>query len=355
MNRLWNKRIPTLFGIGLVAISVILTSFFIKNPTFFKSSASLIDEPQSITITNVSDISFTISHLTHDLLPGTISFGKDTNLGFTEIEDLDRQKGSISPRTIHVTTLNNLTANTKYYFVINSGQTTFLNNNVPFEAVTGPNISSPAVSQLPISGKVLLPNGNAPTQTIAYLTIKGAQSLSVPINENGNFSFILDFLRSEDLSTYFKLENDSNIKITFVNELFSSRVLSLYSQTNPLPTVTLSNNYDFTFDNSIQTATSSPKVGGFQEILSSPSNKPTSKISPAPTTTKLAIVPPAIVSTSTPTPSATPTPTPTPDLTLLKQIPPTGNSDILIYGISAIAMTVVGFVLFILTRSKTSL
>src|SRR3989344_3043097 len=355
MKKLWNKRIPTLFGIGLVAISVLLTSFFIKNPTFFKSSASLIDEPQNITITNISDTSFTVSYLTKDILPGTISFGKDTNLGFTEIEDLDRQKGSISSRTIHVTTLSNLAANTKYYFAINSGQTTFLNNNAPFEAVTGPSISAPVVPQIPINGKVILPDGNVPTQTIVYLTILGAQSLSTPVNENGNFSFIFDFLRSEDLSTYFNLEDDSNVKITFVNELFSSRVLSLYNQTNPLPTIALSSNYDFTFESNISTSSASPKVGGFQEILPSPSNKPTSKISPTSTTTKLAIVPPTIVPTSTPTPSATPTPTPTPDLTLLKQIPPTGSSDILIIGIISILITSGGIILFLLTRSKTSL
>lgn len=440
MNKLWNKRIPTLFGIGLVAISVILTSFFIKNPTFFKSSASLIDEPQNITITNISGTSFTISYLTKDILPGTISFGIDTNLGFTEIEDIDRQKGSISPKIIHVTTLSNLTASTKYYFAINSGQTTFLNNNVPFETATGPIISTPVVSQTPVNGKVILPNGSAPTQTIAYLTIKGAQSLSTPVNENGDFSFILDFLRSEDLSTYSKLENNSNIKITFVNELFSSRVLSLYSQTNPLPTVTLSNNYDFTFDNNIPIASTSGGIGGFQDILPSPSLStktatlspiilipkkdqsftnsqpefrgtslpnekveitihsseainatviadkngnwvfsPEATLNPGPHTltiqtkdafgivksiTQSFVVnatenpTPSISSPSvTPitTPTAAQTPTPTPDLTLLKQIPPTGNSDILIIGLTAIAITIIGLILFTLTRSKTSL
>lgn len=442
INRLWNRRIPTLLGIGLVAFSVILISIFIRERTVFKSNAITIEDPQKITITNISDTSFALSYITETNITGTVSFGKDANVGLTEIEDIDKGKNTISPRMIHATTLKNLTPNTKYHFVINSGQTTFLNNNVPFEVFTGPNILGPIIVQAPISGRIILPDGSIPNQTIAYLTIKGAQTLSTLVNNDGSFTFNLDSLRLEDLSSYFRLDKDSNIKIVFVGDSFSSRVLALYSQTNPLPTITLSNNYDFTIDKNIPIASASGGIGGFQEILPSPpplkntitkspiilvpkkdqsftdsqpefrgTSLPNGKVeitihssdtitaevtadsrgnwvfSPETnltpghhtltvqardafgiinTITQSFVVHaaenPVSVSSSpsatpllTSTPTDTPTPTPASDIALLNQIPPTGDSNILFTGIAAIAITAVGAVLFLLTRSKTSL
>ncbi len=440
INRLLDKRIPTLLGISLVAFSVILISVFIRNPTFFKSNAITIEDPQNITITNMSDTSFSLSYTTETSITATVSFGKDTSLGFTEIEDMDKEKGTISPRIIHATTLKNLTPNTKYYFVINSGQTTFLNNNAPFEVITGPSISAFA-TQTPISGKVILPNVSIPTTTIAYLTIKGAQTLSTLVKKDGSFIFQLDFLRSEDLSSFFSLDKDSNIKIAFVNDFFASRVLSSYSKTNPLPTITLPNDYDFTIDSSIPIATTSGGIGGFQEILPSPSlskntgtlapiiltpkkdqtfndpkpefhgtSLPNEKVqitihssdtitaevtadgsgnwvfspgtnltpgshtltiqtkdafgiiktisqsfivhaatNPTPTPTLLASI------SATITPTTTLTPTPTPDIVLINQIPPTGDSNILLFAIIAFFITAGGVVLFLFTASKKSL
>lgn len=429
INRLWNRRIPTLLGIGLVAFSVILTSIFIRDRTVFKSNAITIEDPQKITITNISDTSFALSYITEANITGTVSFGKDANVAFTEIEDIDKEKSTISPHVIHATTLKNLTPNTRYYFVINSGQTTFLNNNVPFEVFTGPNIPTPITMQAPISGTVILPDGSIPNQTIAYLTIKGAQTLSALVNNDGSFTFNLDSLRSEDLSSYFRLDKDSNIKIVLVGDSFSSRVLALYNQTNLLPTITLSNDYDFTIENSIPIASASGGIGGFQEILPSPSLlKNTATKSPVILVPKkdqgFADSQPEFRGTSLPnekveiilhssdtitaevtadsrgnwvfnpgtsltpgshtitaqtrdafgiiktitqsfvvygaenptlTPTVIPTQTPTPDIALLSQIPPTGDPNILFIGIAAIAITAVGTVLFLLTRSETSL
>lgn len=434
IERLWDKRIPTLLGISLIAFSVILTSIFIKNRTIFKSSAIAIDDPRNITITNISDTSFVLSYTTEANVTGTVNFGENTNLGLTGIEDIDKEKDTASLNMIHATTLNNLTPNTKYYFVINSGQTTFLKNNVPFEIVTGPSISAPTSKQTPIKGSVILPDGSIPSQTIAYLTIKGAQTLSTLVNNDGSFTFALDSLRSEDLSSYFQLAEDSNIKITFVSDSLVSRVLSLYNQTNPLPAVTLSNNYDFSIESSTPIASASPGVGGFQEILPSlplekkatkspiilvpkkdqsftnpqpefrgtslPNEKveiiihspdtitaevtadsrgnwvfsPQTNLTPGShtltiqtkdafgmvkTTTQSFIVYAAENPTPTPfltiTPTATSTPTPTQDIVSINQIPPTGSSHILFIGITATAITAVGIVLFLLTRSKMSL
>ncbi|MBI2028066.1 MAG: fibronectin type III domain-containing protein [Candidatus Levybacteria bacterium] len=432
-----DKRIPTLLGISLVAFSVILMSFFIRDRTIFKSSAITTEDPQNITITNTSDTSFNISYTTEESITGTISFGKDINLGFTEIEDLDREKGTISPRIIHSTTLKNLTSNTKYYYVINSGQTTFLNNNAPFEVTTGPSIS-PSTTQTSISGRVILPNASIPTTTIAYLTILGAQTLSTLVNNDGSFIFQLDSLRSDDLSTPFSLDKDPNIKITFVNDFFISRVLSSYSKTNPLPTISLPNDFDFTLDNSFPTATASGGIGGFREVLPSPAllknaathtpviltpekgetfsdpqpefrgkSLPNEKVNitihsshaitaeitadsngnwvfvpgesltpgshtftiqtkdafgAIKTITQSFIVYAETDPTPTPkslesisvtiTPTATPTPTPTPDTVLINQIPPTGDPNILFFGILAFAITIVGVILFLLTASR---
>ncbi len=344
-----DKRIPTLLGISLIAFSVILLSISIRSKTGFISTAITSDEPKNITITNISDTSFTISYITDENLTGTINYGKDPSVGTFEIEDLDREKSVVTPRIIHSTTLNKLTPNTKYFFVINSGQTTYLNNNAAFEIQTPQAISSTFPKQNPITGKVIVPNTNIPSVTIAYLTIKGAQTLSTLVKPDGLFIFDLDSLRSEDLSTFYTVDKDANIKITFVNDFFTSRVLSTYSESNPLPTITLSNNYDFTLDDKTPSSTKSGRIGGFGAF--SPD-----AITSTPIPKKIATV---FTANPSPTnfPSSTPTntPIPSPDLTYVNQISQTGDKNVMFFAILALLITSAGIILFLLTASRKSL
>ncbi len=247
-NQLLNRRIPTVFGIGFVILAIALTTFILRSQTNLKSKASNSEEPHNVKVTNLSDSSFTLTYQTDATTSGSVNYGQRKELGNTQLEDLDKKKGNLSPKNVHSITVEKLTPATKYYLVVVSSQNTFLNNGVPFEISTGPSISSPSAAQTVIKGKVILPDGNAPNEALVYLSTDNSQLLSTTVAKDGEFNFSLKGLRTDDLSSYFKLEENTVFKLLAINKSLKSIVLFSGRETNLIPTITLSNDYDFTKD-----------------------------------------------------------------------------------------------------------
>lgn len=247
-NKLFNKRIPTIFGIGFVILAIILTTISLRTQTGFKSKASNSEMPQNVKVTNVSDDAFTITYETDAPVTGSVNFGKDKKLGNAELEDLDKEKGSLTPKNIHSITVKKLTPDTKYHLVIVSGQNTFLDNGSPFEIQTGSSISSPSAMQLKVKGKVVLPDGNPPIEAIVYLSSDNSQLFSAVVGKNGEFHFSLEALRSEDLASYFTAHDNTSLKLEAIGKSLKSTVSISLSNADFIPTITLSNDYDFTHE-----------------------------------------------------------------------------------------------------------
>ncbi len=247
-NQLFNKRIPTILGIGLVVLGIVLTTVIVRVQTNLRSNASNSEEPQNVKITNLSDNSFTITYQTDAATTGSVNYGKSKELGNTQLEDPNSEKGNSAPKNIHSITAEKLSPDTKYYLIVISGQNTFLNNGVPFEISTGPSISSPGAQQTAIKGKVVLPDGNPSNEALIYLSTDNSQLLSSTVTKDGEFNFSLKSLRTDDLSSYFKLEENTVFKLLAINKSLKSTVLFSLNQTNSVPTITLSNDYDFTKD-----------------------------------------------------------------------------------------------------------
>lgn len=245
-NQLLNIRVPTILGIGFVILGIVLTTIIVKSQTSLRSKASNSEEPQNVKITNVSDDSFTITYQTDAPTTGSVSYGKGKELGNTELEEPDKEKGGLFPKTIHSLTLKKLSPNTKYNLVIISGQNTFLNNGAPFEIVTAKEISFPSALQNILKGKIILPNGNPSNETLVFLNTENSQLLSTLVRENGEFNFFLKSLRSSDLTSYLKLDENTILKLLATNGPLKSTVLLSLNDVNSIPTITLSNDYDFT-------------------------------------------------------------------------------------------------------------
>ena len=271
---IWNKRIPTILGILFIAISVGITSFLVKQGTLFVTKASPSSAPKDIRITNVSDTSFTVSYTTDGSVPGSINFGKDKNLGQTLLDDRDQSQGLLSPHSIHSITLKNLTPQTSYFFIIISGQDTYLNNNSPFQATTGPTITSSATNQKPLVGKVVSSDGTLTSDAVLYATLDNGQVLSTLIKNDGGYILPLNSLRTQDLSSYYQFKDSDKIKLLIEGTSgVSSTIITSVAQINPVPTVTLSQNYDFT--QSTPSASISGQLSGFPSInISTPSASP---------------------------------------------------------------------------------
>lgn len=247
-NQLFNKRIPTILGIGLIVLGIVLTTIIVRVQTSLRSNASTSEKPQNVKVTNLSDNSFTITYQTDTATTGSVNYGKGKELGNTELDDLDREKGGFSPKNIHSITVKKLSPNTKYFLVVISGENTFLDNGAPFEISTGPSISSPSASQTVIKGKVILPDGNAPNEALVYLSTDNSQLLSATVAKDGNFNFSLKGFRTDDLSSYLKLNENTILKLLAINNSLKSTVLFSLNQTGSMPTITLSNDYDFAKD-----------------------------------------------------------------------------------------------------------
>lgn len=265
-NPLFGRRIPTIFGIGIVVLGIVLTTIIVRVQTSLKSSASNSQQPQNVKITNLSDNSFTITYKTDVATTGSVGYGSSKQLGNVQLEGPDS-------KNVHSITVEKLLPLTKYYLVIASGQNTFLNNGIPFEISTGPNISSPSALQAVVKGKVILPDGNAPSEALIYLNADGSQLLSTTVTKNGEFNFSLKELRTDDLLKYFEFNEDTILKLEALNNSLKSTVLSSLNQTGLLPTITLSNDYDFTKDY-IPIASESAQAGFPSIAFKSKNSKP---------------------------------------------------------------------------------
>ncbi|KKQ29677.1 MAG: hypothetical protein US48_C0001G0020 [Candidatus Levybacteria bacterium GW2011_GWA2_37_36] len=276
MKKLFSKKNLTILGIILVLIGIPLTIFILKNQTVFKSRASGSEEPLNVKITNITDTSFAITYQTESPSTGSISYGNDKKLGESELEDIDKEKGAFSPKKIHSISVKKLTSATKYYLTIISGSNTFLNNGAPFEATTGPNISSASAKsnlasakQQTIKGKIVLPDGNALPDALVYLNAENSQLLSSTTTKNGEFSFSLKELRTADFSSYFDTNEDTILKIVATNGSLTSNVSASLSQDGSIPTITLSNDYDFT-QKSSTTKSAAVQSSGFPSVTVTP-------------------------------------------------------------------------------------
>lgn len=265
----WEKRIPTLLALIFIVIGVVLTSFLVKTGVIFKGGAAPSSTPENLRITNVSDTSFTVSFTTEENVIGTISFGKDKNLENNSIDDRDQLTGNVKPYKLHHITLNNLNPSTKYYFSIVSGRDSFLNNGAPYEVTTANIISEQPPSQQPAIGKIILPNGTKPEEAIVYIKTLKAQELSTLVKDNGSYILPLNSIRTKDLSSYFVFSDNDILEMLTIGQSFGSKASLLIKQINPIPTLTLSQNYDFTLSplpvdlGFAVTASESSKSSGF--------------------------------------------------------------------------------------------
>ncbi|MCL5435214.1 MAG: Ig-like domain-containing protein [Patescibacteria group bacterium] len=242
----WDKRIPTLLGLLLIVIGVGVTSFLVKQGVIVVGNASPSTNPQNVRITNITDNSFTVSYNTDGEVIGSLNYGKDQNLGQTALDDRDQQTGTLVNHKIHSITVRSLSPVTKYFFSITSGQDKFLNSGTPFEAVTGAVVTSSPSEQKPIVGKVVMPNGQIPNEAIIYITTDNSQVISSLIKSDGNYLIPLNSVRTVDLASYLDFPATSVLKMLFFGDGLSSNVSLSLNQINPVPTVTLSQNYDFT-------------------------------------------------------------------------------------------------------------
>lgn len=240
----WDKRIPTLLGVLLIAIGIGFTSLLVKQGIVYIGKAGPTNTPQNVRITNITNDSFTVSFQTNDKVIGTVNYGEKETLGQIARDDRDQKSGTLSSYNLHNITLRRLKPTTKYFFSITSGKDTFFNNEKLFEVTTGQTIEVSPGQQEPISGKVVLSDGSQPSEAIVYATINGAQTISTLV-DNDQYLLPLNSLRNQDLNSYFTFSENIVDLLIVSGDSTTSRAKLYLSQIAPVPIITLSKNYDF--------------------------------------------------------------------------------------------------------------
>lgn len=244
--RLLSKKVPTGLGLLLIIVGLVATTILVKNGGSFQINAGPGQDPKNIAITNTIDSSFTVTYTTDDQVVGTLNYGTSKDaLDKVVLDDRDQLSQTINDYKVHSITVKNLEPETEYYFSITSGDKKYMDNNSAFNAKTGSIINKDPSSQIPISGKVITPDGSSPGEGIVYVSINGAQKLSAFLKNDGNYTIPLNNLRTDSIDEYFIIVASSIINIEVGSGNLISSVSVSKDQINPVPIITLSNSYDF--------------------------------------------------------------------------------------------------------------
>ncbi|SRR5258706_3458251 len=249
MKSLLQKRIPTLFGIVLILIGVVVTSYLVRTGGKFTGVAAPSDNPKDVRVTNVTDSSFTVTYATDTAVTGSVSLGQDKTNSQIILDDRDQSSGVPKAYSVHSITVNNLKPSINYPFSINSGTTTYLNNNLPFQATTGSTLNTPSQTSNPgplLAGTILLSNPSQDTNALVYVTTTGGQTFSTLTDKNGVYSINLSTLRTSNLSSFVQFTLNSQLQLLVTDSSKISNVNISVTQLPSVPTITLSNDYDFT-------------------------------------------------------------------------------------------------------------
>lgn len=259
-NKIWDKRIPSIFGLLFLALSIGAATWFGQNLSQLRSRASAGETPKNVQISNITGTSVTVSYVTDDKVTASIAYGDASASGQVVMDDRDKGTGTPAPHQVHFITLTNLTPGTKYYFAIQSGTTSVTNNGLPFEATTAATGSASMSNQPPLTGTVNLPDGTIPLEGIIYVSADNSQMLSAPLQIDGSYSLPLNSMLNSTLNLHFEFKPETILHLKATNGTGQSMVTLLAANSNPVPLITLSKDYDFTTGS--LTPTENPTASG---------------------------------------------------------------------------------------------
>lgn len=244
--RVLDKRIPTLLAVIFLVIGVVVTSVLVQERIIVFQNAAPSDVPQNVRITNISDSAFTLTYTTDAQVIGTIALSSDKGQSQVVLDERDEQSGVPKPYYVHSITSKNLSANSSYSFKILSGATTYLQGSQPFSITTPAQVTSQPSEQVPLAGKILLPDGTKPTEALILVTTDNGQFLSALLNAAGLYILPLNTMRTKDLSAPIQFTAQTKLQILALNQTLVSHVTTGIININPVPPITLSQDYDFT-------------------------------------------------------------------------------------------------------------
>lgn len=212
---MWSKRIPTLLGVGILVVGLLVGVVFIgQGAGVFAPRATPETTPKNVKITNISEGIFTVSFLTDAQTPAFVKYGTDeTDLSQQQPDDRDQLSGSIGEYTSHHITVRGLQPATVYYFVIGTGSgAQFDNNGSVFKVTTAKKAGAPAAAKT-IYGSVTTESGAPADGSIVYVKVPGAYEQSSLVKPSGSWAVPLSGARTADGNAYASVTDETELTI----------------------------------------------------------------------------------------------------------------------------------------------
>ena len=198
------KRIPTLLGLGVLIVGLIVgTIVFSQGTGVFSPRATPETTPKLVKTTNVTDRSFTVTFLTESSTTAFIKYGTEPNkLTLQAGDDRDQIYGTIKDYNLHHISASSLEQRTTYYYVIGTDQGALYDDNgEPFSITTAVRGGTPPDAKT-IFGAVTTPQGSPAAGSIVYAKLEGAGELSQLVQDSGSWAIPLSNSRKQDGSGY---------------------------------------------------------------------------------------------------------------------------------------------------------
>lgn len=244
-KKVWEKRIPTILAFVILLGSIILTLQIIKSRVLFVGRATPDTTPQNIKITNITDASFAVTFTTAAKTVGGASIDSGEEGATLAMDDKNKSGGEQKQLFSHHITVGDLKQKTQYNFQIISEGESYSDSGKKFTVTTAPVINTPPTAQNPIFGKVLLPGGEAASDTLIIATAEDMQTLSAVTKDSGEFTIPVNSARNLPLESYKIFSDQTPITITARRENMKSTITLLYKDAQNIPSITLSFDYDF--------------------------------------------------------------------------------------------------------------
>lgn len=252
LSKILSKRFPTILGLVFLGAGLAIGIFLLSTGTGgFFPRATPETTPKQVKITNVSHDSFTVSFLTDASTPGYIKYSTDaTRLTQQAGDDRDQLSGTIGQFTTHHITIRGLEPSTSYYFSLGTANKyAYTDNGRPYTVKTATKIGG-APAALTAYGTVVNNAGSPAKDSIVYVTVDGSTPLSTLVKSSGSYAISLALARTPDLASFASLDDMVKVDILVQGKEQgqTAHALTLVKNSQPIPTITLGQNQDFTAD-----------------------------------------------------------------------------------------------------------
>jgi len=241
-------RIPTFLGLIIIilGLAIGLTLFYQHRPVTVPNAQTA--DPLDIKVVNVTDHSAAVTWQTTKATIGYLSFGHSSSLG--ELINDIRDKTSPGNHFSHFVTIDNLDANTTYYYKVRSGPYFYPESSQVFKTASAVKQTSLDESQRlnkPLTGVVINSDFSPVNEAVVILNISGVSPLAALVSETGNFILPTVYLYKQDLSDLYIMTDQIASNLTVLKGDQRSEIkVTLPTDSQPLPKIVLGQNSDFT-------------------------------------------------------------------------------------------------------------